>query len=119
MIQAALHLTAAALLAFLAGDLPPAVFALALALALAPDLDTPRSLIGQLCLPLSSALERRIGHRTVTHSLLALALVAGAASLLLPAWWQVLTAAYASHLALDLLIGPQGLMLFWPLTQSV
>jgi membrane-bound metal-dependent hydrolase YbcI (DUF457 family) len=59
-------------------------------------------------------LERRFGHRTITHSLLALGLVAGLAYLLVPPWWPLLGGAYASHLAIDLLIGRQGIMLLWP-----
>ncbi|MDQ2998490.1 MAG: metal-dependent hydrolase [Chloroflexota bacterium] len=114
MIQVALHLATIALLCFLVGDVPPLVFAASLLLALLPDIDTPKSLIGSLLRPISRLLERKIGHRTVTHSLLALGLIAGTAYLIAPAWWLVLTAAYASHLLLDLLIGVQGIMLFWP-----
>ncbi len=114
MIQAALHLTAAALLCFIAGDVPPLIVAASLLLALLPDLDTPKSLIGSLLRPISVPIERRLGHRTATHSVLALALVAGVAFILAPAWWLVLAGAYASHLLLDLLIGVQGIMLFWP-----
>ena len=87
MITAALHLATVALLCFLVGDVPPLVFAASLLLALLPDTDTPKSLIGSLLRPISRLLERRIGHRTVTHSLLALGLVAGVASIFAPAWW--------------------------------
>jgi membrane-bound metal-dependent hydrolase YbcI (DUF457 family) len=121
MIQCALHLAAAALLCFLWGDpalpqgsTPPPIFVAALLLALAPDLDTPKSLVGSLLKPISVPLERRFGHRTITHSLLALGLVAGVAYVLVPPWWPLLAGAYASHLALDLLIGRQGIMLLWP-----
>jgi len=114
VIQAALHLTVAALLCFLYGEVPPLAFAASLLLALAPDLDTQRSLIGSLFKPVSITIERRIGHRTATHSMLALGLVAGVAYILAPAWWLVLAGAYASHLLLDLLIGVQGITLFWP-----
>jgi membrane-bound metal-dependent hydrolase YbcI (DUF457 family) len=102
------------LLALALGRPSPLILALALLLALAPDLDTPRSLVGSLLKPISVPLERRLGHRTATHSMAALLLVAGLAYLLIPDGWQTLAAAYASHLLLDLLIGVQGVMLFWP-----
>jgi membrane-bound metal-dependent hydrolase YbcI (DUF457 family) len=114
MIQAALHLAAAVLLCLLTGQTTLPIVVVALLLSLAPDLDTPKSLIGALCPPLSRRIERTVGHRTITHSLLALALVAGVAYLLAPAYWLVLAGAYASHLLLDLLIGVQGITLFWP-----
>ena len=114
MIQAALHLATVAFLCFLVGDVPTPILVVSLLLALLPDIDTPKSLIGSLLKPISKLLERKIGHRTVTHSVFALGLVAGVAYLLAPAWWLLLAGAYASHLLLDLLIGVQGIMLFWP-----
>lgn len=116
MISAALHLTLAALAyCLLAGDISPLGVAFALLLGLAPDLDTPKSLVGSLARSISVPLERRVGHRTATHSLLALALVAGAAYLLAPQLWLGLAGAYGSHLLLDLLVGVQGIRLGWPL----
>lgn len=114
MLNAALHLITALLLVLLLGEATPATVVLAMLLALAPDLDTPKSLLGSLLRPLSVPLERRFGHRTITHSLLALLCVAGVAYVLAPRAWLALTAAYGSHLLLDLLIGVQGVMLFWP-----
>ena len=69
--------------------LTPAVAAFAVLGALFPDVDTPTSLIGKVCLPLARLLERRFGHRTVTHSLLGLALFTGPVTplaLLNPQW---------------------------------
>lgn len=114
MISTALHLVAAALLCLLLGDAPPPIFVASLALALLPDLDTPKSLVGSLLRPLSIRVERALGHRTATHGVLALALVVGGAYLLTPAYWLPLAGGYASHLILDLLIGVQGIQLFWP-----
>ena len=114
MIQAALHLTAAALVCFLHPSVPPPVFILALILALLPDCDTPKSIIGSLLFPLSLSIERSIGHRTATHSVMAVALVAALAYFWLHPWWWVLAGAYATHLLIDLLIGPSGIALFWP-----
>ncbi len=114
MIQVALHLAIAALLCFIAGDVPTPVLVVSLLLAILPDTDTPKSLIGSLLKPISVPIERTLGHRTATHSVLALALVAGVAYIVAPAWWLILAGAYASHLLLDLLIGVQGITLFWP-----
>ncbi len=115
MISAALHLTLAALAyCLLSGDLSPLGVAFALLLGLTPDLDTPKSLVGSLARSISVPLERRVGHRTATHSLLALGFVAGVAYLLAPAQWLGLAGAYGSHLLLDLLIGVQGIRLGWP-----
>ncbi len=50
-----------------------------------PDVDTSTSLGGRLCLPRARWLEYRFAHRTVTHSLLATAVIAGLA---LPLRWQ-------------------------------
>ncbi len=81
-----------------------------------PDIDTTTSGPGKFVRPLSSFLERRFGHRTLTHSLpflLALAL------LLYPLWraspgvyWAFL-AGYLSHLLLDTL-NVNGVPLLWP-----
>ncbi|GAA6756350.1 hypothetical protein Thermus77420_18260 [Thermus thalpophilus] len=81
-----------------------------------PDVDTTTSGPGKFVRPLSSFLERRFGHRTLTHSLLfTLAL----ALLLYPLWranpsayWAFL-AGYLSHLLLDTL-NVNGVPLLWP-----
>jgi inner membrane protein len=49
-----------------------------------PDVDTSTSLAGRVLVPLSRWLETRWPHRTVTHSLLATALIALLAA---PLWW--------------------------------
>jgi inner membrane protein len=96
--------------------LTPAVAACVLLGALLPDIDTPTSLAGRCCRPLAGWLERRVGHRTLTHSLLGLAL----ASLpVLPlAWieprWPVAFAlGYLSHLLVDA-ANPPGVPLLYP-----
>ena len=52
--------------------------------SLGPDVDLPTSKIGRLLFWLSVPLERRFGHRTVTHSAVGLLVVALIAS---PLWW--------------------------------
>jgi membrane-bound metal-dependent hydrolase YbcI (DUF457 family) len=82
--------------------------------ALLPDLDSAASHIGRLFPWLSRPLERRFGHRTVTHSLLATGAIGLVTVFLFRDGWGWLTAAYASHLALDMLVGEQGVPLLWP-----
>jgi len=83
-----------------------------------PDIDTSYSHIGRLLWPLSRFIERRFGHRTVTHSLLALGLVtaaAYAARYYVPIAWPWAPLAYASHLLLDMIVGGStGVPLLWP-----
>lgn len=52
--------------------LTPVTAAFAILGALLPDIDTPMSWIGRFAQPLAARLERRFGHRAVTHSLLGL-----------------------------------------------
>jgi inner membrane protein len=90
-----------------------AIYAGAAALgALLPDLDAPRSKIGQwsiggikpFLLP-SQAIYRSVGHRSLLHSLLALVYVALVGMILSPfLGWQILLAlwlGYVSHLVTD------------------
>lgn len=80
--------------------------------ALLPDLDHPRSALGRM-MPGSGVLYWTVGHRTVTHSALALALVWGL-TMSLPAPVHVgLAVGFASHLLLDAVSG--GVPLLWPL----
>ncbi|GAA6737479.1 MULTISPECIES: metal-dependent hydrolase [Thermus] len=81
-----------------------------------PDIDTTTSGPGKFVRPLSTFLERRFGHRTLTHSLLFLLVLA---FLLYPlaraqpgAYWAFL-AGYLSHLLLDTL-NVNGVPLLWP-----
>jgi len=83
--------------------------------ALAADLDSGASHIGRLFPHLSESIERRYGHRTVTHSLtVALPLVAALTWLLFRDGWIWLTSAYASHIVVDMVIGEEGIPLLWP-----
>jgi inner membrane protein len=96
--------------------LTPAVALFAVLGALLPDVDTPTSLIGKLCLPLARLLERRFGHRTVTHSLLGLALFAGPVAplvLITPQWPLAFGLGYLSHLLIDC-ANKSGTPLFYP-----
>lgn len=72
--------------------------------SLLPDIDSPKSSLGRLLPFISAPIERRWGHRTVTHCLLAL----GGLGLLLlplaflrPACYSALLIGYLSHLLAD------------------
>jgi inner membrane protein len=96
--------------------LTPAVAAFVILGALLPDLDTPTSPLGRCCRPVSSWLERRVGHRTLTHSLLGLAL---ATLPVLPLAWLdwhwplAFVLGYLSHLLVDA-ANPPGVPLLYP-----
>lgn len=99
--------------------LSPACLALALAGSLLPDVDHPKSWVGQRLRPLSRVVAGLFGHRGITHSALAVAacvwgLTQGGA----PRWAVAPLAVGAlSHLAADLLT-PAGLRLAWPMRRT-
>lgn len=92
----------------------------ALLTCLMPDIDHPKSLLGQRLKWLSQPIARAFGHRGFTHSLLA---VAGGVALLqlkLPDGWiipadafQGMILGYLSHIVADMLT-PAGVPLLWP-----
>ncbi|MFQ6034028.1 MAG: metal-dependent hydrolase, partial [Candidatus Bipolaricaulia bacterium] len=72
--------------------------------AVLPEIDTPHSLIGSFTRPVSELLRERLGHRTLTHSLLGLFKFH---------WWLALITGFLSHLLLDM--GTKsGVRLLWP-----
>ena len=89
---------------------------LAAVAALLPDADLPTSKVGRLFFWLSVPLERRFGHRTVTHSAVGLLAVAAVASPLWPVrplYFGCALGGYWSHLWIDML-NVRGVDLFWP-----
>lgn len=122
--------------ALVTGAEPPAyVYPVAVAAAWLPDVDNPRSTLGNglsrmknptlnlLSRPLSWALRttsfvlvRTVGHRTLTHSLVGILLFSLTVWLLLrgfPNLVLALVAGYASHVFADAL-NIRGVPLFWP-----
>jgi inner membrane protein len=103
--------------ATLFGYRPDAVGWLLAAIAsLLPDVDLPPAKIGRLFWFVSGPLERRFGHRTLTHSALMLLAVAALAAPLLavqPLYYWAVIGGYWSHLWLDML-NVRGVDLFWP-----
>jgi len=121
----------------IAGTEPPVyAYPVAVAAAWMPDVDNPRSTLGNglsrlknptlnvISRPVSwffratsFALARTVGHRTMTHSLLGVALFALLAWLVLGAYPNLLlalVAGYASHVLADAL-NTRGVPLLWPL----
>ncbi len=81
-----------------------------------PDIDLPTSKIGRLFWFIAVPLERRFGHRTLTHSLLmliALAVVTYPLTGLQPLYWGCVVGGYWSHLWLDM-ANVRGVELLWP-----
>lgn len=86
------------------------------AAAVLPDVDLPPSSIGRALFWLSVPLERTVGHRTLTHSAIALAVVAllaGPLWLLHPFYFWCVIGGYWSHIWLDMM-NVRGVDLFWP-----
>jgi inner membrane protein len=118
------------------GDEPPLyAYPAAVAAAWLPDVDNPRSRLGNglsriknpvldtITRPVSwtlrvtsFTLSRTVGHRTLTHSLLGVALFVALVSLVAPLSFDLfvaLVAGYASHLMADAL-NTKGVPLLWP-----
>jgi len=99
--------------------------------AIIPDIDTPKSTVGRIFYFVSAPLERRFGHRTITHSFVGLliftlaffliiilpSLVIGNWTLdilsLAPRWLAAFSISYFSHIVLDM-FNKRGSQLFWP-----
>src|SRR6185436_16649843 len=84
--------------------------------SLLPDIDTRASIIGKTFPFISTRLERRFGHRTLTHSILfvfAVALLTSPLILLSPSIYACFITGYASHPFLDTMT-VNGVRLFYP-----
>jgi len=84
----------------------PVGWALAAGASLLPDIDLPTSKLGRVFFFVSTKLERDMGHRTLTHSLVAMAVVAAMASvlyLLEPIYFWSVVGGYWSHLWIDMM----------------
>lgn len=85
---------------------------------LIPDLDEHRSRFGKLIFPLSFFINKTVGHRTLTHSLL---FVVGIGLILMPffnSWvWLATIAGILAHIAGDMLTG--RVAFFYPSNKSI
>ena len=139
--HAVFGIAALAAASLVVGTEPPVyAYPVAVAAAWLPDVDNPRSTLGNglsrlenpvlnlISRPVSWALRvtsftlvRTVGHRTLTHSLLGVALFALPVWLLLggfPNLSLALVAGYASHVFADAL-NTKGVPLLWPLGRPV
>ncbi|OXM83800.1 metal-dependent hydrolase [Paenibacillus rigui] len=83
------------------------------------DIDKPGSVMAKLFFPLSSLLRiLRIHHRTLTHSILFIALMAGAAFPVPELYYMTFLSAYATHPLIDL-FNEQGVALLWPIRKKI
>ena len=64
------HISFAVATSLMLGATSPMTITLVAVGSLLPDLDHPKSTVGRLLLPISTYLNRTIGHRTLTHSML-------------------------------------------------
>lgn len=91
--------------------------------ALLPDIDHTKSIIGLTFYPIAKFINRRYGHRTITHSLsclLLLSLVAGMASIYFTdtkIYGTIFFLAYLSHLIIDMTT-VMGIPLFYPFVKN-
>jgi len=95
--------------------------------ALFPDIDHPESLMGRIFGHVSQYIQRRWGHRTVTHSIFAIfaiVLFLVPFSILyyiqlgkFPSWFFAVSLAFASHIFIDL-FNRSGVRLFAPLSNK-
>ncbi|WNR46283.1 metal-dependent hydrolase [Paenibacillus roseipurpureus] len=83
------------------------------------DVDKPGSTMAKVLFPLSALLHvLKIKHRTLTHSLLFMALLVMLSLSLSPLYFWVFMLAYASHPLIDLL-NDRGVQLLWPIPLKV
>ena len=100
-------------------DLPWGAAAIGAAVvgSLLPDLDHPKSWLGRRLLPISIPLSMLVGHRGVTHSLLAIVALAAVLTMYGGVGGGIVTAlciGYANHLVGDFVTN-SGIPLFWPI----
>jgi inner membrane protein len=94
-----------------------------LVFSLLPDVDTPKTAVGKTVYPIAIFLNRRFGHRTLTHSLLFLAFILMFLVLSVRLfefdsnYVKIAIFAFLSHLILDMLT-IQGVPLFYPFRRN-
>ena len=97
--------------------LSPIAYSFAALGSVLPDIDTTGSGIGKMFLPLSTFLERKYGHRTITHSLLGTMIFALIFSPMLlfhgSSFYNCLVFGILNHIILDA-VNKTGVPLFYP-----
>lgn len=113
-----------------AAGIEPATAAAASLFSLLPDIDHPESTIGRIFSPLSKYIQRKYGHRTITHSIFAIMFISAVLLPLLliprllqwggPFWTGLYAAsllAFSSHIFIDL-FNKSGVRIFSPFSQK-
>ncbi len=91
--------------------------------SLLPDIDHTKSIIGKCFYPIAKAINRKYGHRTITHSLIVLIALTALVSAFQAAYFpdikiaQVFGLAYGSHILFDMMT-IQGVPLFYPFKKN-
>ncbi len=94
----------------------PVSWGLAILFSFMPDIDIPTSKVGRPLFFISVPLEKRFGHRTITHSLIGVTILAALAYPLYfikPLWFWAILGGYWSHIQIDM-ANIRGVDLFWP-----
>lgn len=97
-------------------SLNPAILLVGGCSSLLPDIDHTESIIGRLLLPISKAINERFGHRTITHSLIGVLIVAAISAAIFTANQQVAVAFFVGYLSAIVgdMMTKSGVKLFWP-----
>lgn len=101
------------------GSANPLILALSITGSQLPDLDTSTSIIGQVLFPISSWIEDRFPHRSITHSFLGTAFLAVLSFGICQYFgqpWKIALALPLGHLLSSFsdCFTKQGVQLFWP-----
>jgi len=100
----------------------PEYIAATVVFSLLPDVDHTRSLIGKAFFPVAQWINRKFGHRTITHSLIffiGLLVIIGALESFFSfsrAYFIIAAFAYGSHIIFDMCT-KHGVLLFWPISK--
>ena len=91
--------------------------------SLLPDIDHTKSMLGKLFYPIAKFLDRKYGHRTITHSLIAYIGLFIAVSMIKYLWFPssnivlIYAFAFLSHLMFDMMT-KQGIPLLYPFKRN-
>jgi inner membrane protein len=101
----------------------PSYLVITIFAALLPDIDHTKSILGKVFFPLARWINRKYGHRTITHTILALAIGTIITSILETNFGtdgnysKLFFLAYLSHLIFDMMT-VQGVPLFYPFSRN-
>ncbi|MCF8282432.1 MAG: metal-dependent hydrolase, partial [Bacteroidales bacterium] len=101
----------------------PVTIGIAIVASLLPDIDHTRSTVGKIVYPLAKWINRKYGHRTITHGMpcfAVLTLLSGAIERTFFGhleWTAIFALGYFSHLVLDMFT-LQGVPLMYPFSRS-